>query len=552
MYTVDQLLEDAAAHRSALTRRGTDDVQQAWDALNRYICDVLDKKQTLNVSNFCKIGWKVEEGWHLKPQMRPHFSVSEAFARACNADSRSQLAAPIKSLALLEEFNFSKCALRFSTSLTKDLVFMGLRAIIAQLADVIASGQEVCIDMEAGTLRSTERVVSFNFLADFYEREGLEAPKDAPKPSDYRPSKTFGEPTADAMSLSVQGSSKAKSSAKATGLGGFNESGVGLPSRRPQTSGTEETAGYQATVTSGSGLSKEELAQRQAMERYIDQMNQEASAVIKAQDLWEDHLQRCIDEEKKDLAWRHALARDYQESLKDQIREQEERKTQGRQHAIEQASMHEFPDFTQVPEVNVYDYLMQRRQNLKDDLDQQVEIKRRQKETQKKQESELDSQNTEANRRLMQKEKHQESIKGDKTKQECKQSWQDNSRLRTVTKAIDDYQKTDPSTRGNMADMVSTLKSTLMEELGNTQKPTQKSGASQTPRTPRREKTFSPKSPHVTLALGPGFDMPQTPMTEEGPPLSSRPATGSTRRFPIGAAASLALTKQRMKERGML
>jgi len=544
MYTVDQLLADAASHRTALTRRNSGDVQQAWDALNRYIYEVLEKKQTLNVSNFCKIGWKVEEGMHSKLTMRPHFNISEVFARSSRADSRSQTSAPIKSLALIEEFNFSKCALRFSAGLTKDLVFMGLRAIIAQLADVISSGQEVCIDLECGTLRAHERVVSFNFLADYYEREGLEAPHDAPKPSDYRPSRTYAEPSADALSLSLQGSKKLPSSGgsvKATSLGGFSDM-----HRWPQTSGTEAT--HDSYQVSSSGLSKEELTQRQALQRHIEDINKEASEVRKVQGLWDDHVQRCIDEEQKDLAWRHALAKDYQDGLKDQIREQEIRKAESRHHAIEQASVHSYPDFTKIPEVDVYDYLQRRRENIKEDLDQQVEIKKRQRAAQKQRDNELDGYQTEANKRLIEKERMEEHSKGAKAKQECKQSWSDSVRLNAARKAIVDYEKADPVTRATMTDMVSSLKSAMMEE-------TQKSGASQTPRSSRYEK-LSPKTPrqeksspktHFTL----GLELPQTPMTEEGPP-SSRPATGSARRFPIGAAASLALTKQRMQERGML
>jgi len=422
---------------------------------------------------------------------------------------------------------------------------MGLRAIIAQLADVIASGQEVCIDLECGTLRAHERLVSFNFLADYYEREGLEAPHDAPKPSDYRPSRTFVEPSADALSLSLKGSKKLHSpagSAKATSLGGFSDMGQGFPSRWPQTSGSE--ASHDSYVSSA-GLSKEELTQRQALQRHIEEINKEASNVRKSQELWEDHVQRCIEEEKKDQAWRHALAKDYQEGLKDQIREQEVRKAESRQHAIEQASMHSYPDFTTIPEVDVYEYLHRRRENIKEDLDQQVEIKKRQRAAQKQRDNELDGYQTEANKRLMEKERMEENLKGEKAKQECRQSWSDGLRLNAARKAIVDYEMADPATRATMSDMLASLKSTLMEE-------TQKSGASQTPRASRYEKP-SPKTPRqekrtsVTI----GLELPMTPMTEEGPP-SSRPTTGSVRRFPIGAAASLALTKQRMQERGML
>ncbi|CAE7520768.1 unnamed protein product [Symbiodinium microadriaticum] len=106
MYTAELLLADAASFQHNLAKRNADEVPQAWDAFTRYITEVMGKKQTLNVSNFCRIGWKVEEGLH-QPRMRPHFNISDAFAISCRADARSQLQGPAHSLTHVEEFNFS-------------------------------------------------------------------------------------------------------------------------------------------------------------------------------------------------------------------------------------------------------------------------------------------------------------------------------------------------------------------------------------------------------------------------------------------------------------
>eukprot|EP00435_Cladocopium_sp_Y103_P051694 s176_g16.t1 len=139
MYTAEQLLADAASYQQAFAKRSADELPQAWDAFNRYISEVVGKKQTLNISNFCRLGWKVEEGLH-QAQMRPHFNISEVFARSCRADPRSQIQAPVQSLTFMEEFNFSKCALRFSDGLTKDRLFIwNIRtfrlALLTHLAD---------------------------------------------------------------------------------------------------------------------------------------------------------------------------------------------------------------------------------------------------------------------------------------------------------------------------------------------------------------------------------------------------------------------------------
>eukprot|EP00434_Breviolum_minutum_P005876 symbB.v1.2.005181.t1/scaffold298.1/size236510/25 len=128
----EQLLADAASYQQAFAKRSADELPQAWDAFNRYISEVVAKKQTLNISNFCRIGWKVEEGLH-QAQMRPHFNISEVFARSCRADQRSQIQAPVQSLTFMEEFNFSKCALRFSEGLTKDRLFIYSRLAVFQV-----------------------------------------------------------------------------------------------------------------------------------------------------------------------------------------------------------------------------------------------------------------------------------------------------------------------------------------------------------------------------------------------------------------------------------
>eukprot|EP00913_Durusdinium_trenchii_P013605 g12775.t1 len=72
------------------------------------------------------------------------------------------------------------------------------------------------------------------------------------------------------------------------------------------------------------------------------------------------------------------------------------------------------------------------------------------------------------------------------------------------------------------------------------------------PSTPS-ESTFSAPQTARPQRVTVGNSLPSTPSESTfSMPMSSRPTTGSVRRFPISAAASLALTKQRMKERGMI
>lgn len=524
MYTAEQLLADAASYQQAFAKRSADELPQAWDAFNRYMSEVVGKKQTLNISNFCRIGWKVEEGLH-QAQMRPHFNISEVFARSCRADPRSQIQAPVQSLTFMEEFNFSKCALRFSDGLTKDRLFTCLRAIIHQLTEAIAFGREVSVEMEVGTLRATNRVVTFHFLADVFAQAGLQPPPDATAKPAYQPSNTFAPPSKDAMSLTVD-SSHFRGTVHATDLGGFHDSTSSLP----QT---------QASF----GSSKEQLAQREARDRFLAGIGEEAEQAWQQKEMWDHHLRRCMEAEQKDLDWRQAVERDHKEMLKEQIREAKHRRAEAKRMTVEQASQHDFPDFSKPSNVSVHDFIVERQANLRDDLNQQVELKRRQKEQRKALDHELDRINNLACHRDLVQQKLRDRERGRAALQDCMQSWEDTKRIRDAEKAVAEFKKKPSTCRAGLVEMLSSLRN-----------PDERSGREKTPQlqAPQVMEPIQMPQSARPQRVNLGDQLPPTPSDDAiSIPMSSRPTTGSVRRFPISAAASLALTKQRLKERGM-
>lgn len=506
MYTLAQLLEDVVRQRGALTKKGGD-YSQVWDVFNRYVTVVMEKQQTLSVLNFCKIGWRLEEGLAQgRAKLRPHFQVADSFARAYNVDLKAHLAVPDKYLAAVEEFNFSKAAIRFSQNLTKDHVFMGMRAIVQQIGEVVASGQHVSIDFEIGKLLCNERQLSFAFVADLYLREGLEVPSNVVENTDYRPSVSFAPPSKDALSLSLSGTNDFTGTIKATNLGGWEDTGRTVTTIRDAEPAYQyaESGGMDLMGSSGgvqSNLSRHEQVQQQALGRHLAQITEEAEEAMEAKEKWEEHLQNCIDEEQKDAEWRRALVKDYQSQLHHQMRYTEERKIQGRQHQIEQASMHDFPNFAESPELAVYDYIRERRNNLKQDLDQQVDIKKRLKLSAKQRERDLEAVHLQANHNEMARLKSEASGKKERERSALAQAWDSDKRLHTVKKAIEDHHKA-PATKSDFSD--------IMASLG----------------------------PNQNLMSSPRADGLSTP--------SSRPITGSVRRMPIGAAASLALNRDKL------
>ncbi|CAJ1378952.1 unnamed protein product [Effrenium voratum] len=77
------------------------------------------------------------------------------------------------------------------------------------------------------------------------------------------------------------------------------------------------------------------------------------------------------------------MEKDHKQMLKGQIIEAREQRATSKRLHVEQASTHDFPDFTKPTDISVQDYVVERKMHLKDDLDQQVNLKRRQKEQRK-------------------------------------------------------------------------------------------------------------------------------------------------------------------------
>jgi hypothetical protein len=74
--------------------------------------------------------------WEFKKQrgeliFRPVFVMNESFAKDHHIRKFPSHASPI--VAPVEEINFSKVAIKFSTSLTKDMAFFGIRDIIKKI-----------------------------------------------------------------------------------------------------------------------------------------------------------------------------------------------------------------------------------------------------------------------------------------------------------------------------------------------------------------------------------------------------------------------------------
>ncbi len=92
---------------------------------------------------------------------RPLFLLDENFVKL-NRVKRKRIHYPPQ-LTPVEEINFSLLAIKFSKSLTKDMIFNGLRDITRKIGDFVQRGYQFEIEFTFGILSAKENRVKFTF-----------------------------------------------------------------------------------------------------------------------------------------------------------------------------------------------------------------------------------------------------------------------------------------------------------------------------------------------------------------------------------------------------
>jgi hypothetical protein len=550
--TIDQLLSEVLRLRGPLVKRpdpfdsGLAGYDKVWDAFNRYLTETISKRQTLNIPNFCKIGWRVEEQLGPKhgARLRPHFQLADGFSRVYGLESKTHAVVADMCLAKIEEFNFSKAAIKYSQNLTKENFFLGLRAIVQHIGEVIAHGMSVSLDFEIGKLLSNDRDVRFAFESELYRKEGLDVPDCAVQSIDYKPSVTFAPPSKDALGLSLQGAGCRDGDVRACAFGGFDDRGGPIVSIDDNARNAEKRsidgkssdargacqaslgpAGFDQVPAGASmspGCTPQEACRHAALYRHKKLIESEAARAYEETSQWEEHLKRCVAEDKRDAECRRALAVEHSDQLRAQMQQVTTRRV--REESIEQASTHDFPNFRETPETTgIFEYMRERRANLRQDLDQQVKTKQLALQAEKDRDRLLEAYHVEASKRELEQINEQKAGKRQAEMSGLRDAWSRDAYLKNVRKAIHDH---DPSKvlarKGDISELVANTASISDDWQGISM-------------------LRSPTASKVSWSFG-GGSAPPTPR----PPPTPRGALGGTRRLPIGAAASLALQKERL------
>lgn len=535
MYNLAKLLDDVAQKRGRLLAKdgptsGPPEYAEVWSAFTSYIKACMAEKRGLHMPLFCKIGWRVDRRSKGSASVRPFFQLTDQFCRAyLSAEAvkkHQQQMVPEKDVCQLEEFNFSKAAIKYSQQLTKDQVFTGLRAIIQRLGELVAEGKDGEILLgEVGRLRcggAGGREPTFQFSGEVYAMEGQHPPNIPAAPKEETPAAFSKDMPREAMGLGIRGTNAVASSGdlgftvgvdtiKAEPLPKIYEEVLPPVSPDPYYEDQEVPPPRLATSASAPQLSvgqpsttelKQGFAYKEAMERHVKALEQRAQEAVAEHDAWNQHVVDCLEQEREEILSKRFRAKDNLQFLQGQMAQTENRKRSQRKEDIEAASAHEFPIMqAQAKEESKKQFLSGMQQRLRADLDAQVRTNNTLRNLAKQRERALEIDHLESLRTEMTHLRGAERAKKAYEREALSSAWNSDVRLHNIMKAIDSHGKSgSAAARGATPQVL------------------------------------------VTDALPSGRG---TPMGSAG-----RIMTGSQRRLPLGASGSLGQLEARLQTAG--
>ena len=168
-FTLDDILAEILKEKAGNislarghTRENKETVyRESWAALNAWIETKLSKRKGAEIPMLGSFTWEMKHQGDGRVMSRPLFMMSESFVK--DHKVRRQRIHKSPDIQKPEEINYSKLAIKFSKSLTKDMIFTGTRDIIKKIGDFIDRSAEFEVEFSFGVFRSKERQVKFEF-----------------------------------------------------------------------------------------------------------------------------------------------------------------------------------------------------------------------------------------------------------------------------------------------------------------------------------------------------------------------------------------------------
>eukprot|EP00929_Paragymnodinium_shiwhaense_P078728 TRINITY_DN40827_c0_g1_i1.p1 TRINITY_DN40827_c0_g1~~TRINITY_DN40827_c0_g1_i1.p1 ORF type:complete len:629 (+),score=140.90 TRINITY_DN40827_c0_g1_i1:124-2010(+) len=487
MYTLEELYADILRCRGPLTKKSTNDwgYREVWEAFNSYLSAIVDDRRTLSVQGLGKIGWRVENGTHVR--LRPHFQLSDGFCRVYGVEAPAHPAVPEQHLATIEELNFSTAAIRYSQGLTKDMFATGLRALVQHLGEAVARGHHVSIDFDVAKLEALNRKIQFFFAPEFYVKEGLAVPEQKPAAARGKTVPSFAPPSQSSFGLRLNGRQQVavdSQPAPPAALEPYDDSSLeDLTLRAPNRQVTFDEKdvmelGSRYAISDGSSLkdstcwevpseksqqpsmsdaTARDKVKLAALDRHVGKMKANACEAVVDKLEWESQLKTRAAQERQASMERRDRNREHAEYLKVQMRQQDERRRRGRDFCEMQAACHDFPVFMEsVGSLDkATDFVGEKKKELKHDLEQQRTLKQSKKQVDEDRERLLDASHIQNSHKELVQLEEKAAAKKMHERDLLQQAWALDKQLRSLNAAIEDHHRLPAHKQGLLMDFLS-------------------------------------------------------------------------------------------------
>jgi hypothetical protein len=167
VYNIQHIINEIIDERSKMTstKSGSKVLQtdakveiywETWAILIAWIESQLAKKAGATLPLLGSFTWEVRDSL-----FRPIFLLSDQFIKTYNV--KQQKSHKKLNTVPSEDINYSKLAIKFSTALTKDMVFSGVRDIVKRISTFFERGYETEVDFTFGILKFKDKRVKFEF-----------------------------------------------------------------------------------------------------------------------------------------------------------------------------------------------------------------------------------------------------------------------------------------------------------------------------------------------------------------------------------------------------
>lgn len=190
-YTFQHIIEELVQDRlSSSTGRGKgipqgkEDIYiSAWQSVNLWLESRLRQRNGAELGLLGKFTWEFKKDKLGQISFRPIFILGSSFSKEHHI--RTQRLHYNQVIAPCEDINYSKLAIKFSKTLTKDILFASVRDIIKKIGDFVDRFYDFQVEFSFGVMRSKQRKVQFEFNLDKIQRLLPEDASSLYMPDDY-------------------------------------------------------------------------------------------------------------------------------------------------------------------------------------------------------------------------------------------------------------------------------------------------------------------------------------------------------------------------------